>query len=142
MRSILVAVDGSRRAPAVYQTALAFAKQFDATLHVFRAIVVPQDFPPAAPTRREDELPHQMEGQATEELRAMLGSPPSRVLPPVLRFVSQAWRAILAIADELDVDLIVLGSHGYEGLDRILGTTAGKVVNHAKRNVLVVHRHP
>ena len=39
----------------------------------------------------------------------------------------------------MKADLIVLGSHGYHGLDRLLGTTAGKVVNLARRNVLVVH---
>jgi nucleotide-binding universal stress UspA family protein len=36
------------------------------------------------------------------------------------------------------VDLIVIGSHGYDALDRLLGTTAAKVVNHADRSVLVV----
>jgi nucleotide-binding universal stress UspA family protein len=33
---------------------------------------------------------------------------------------------------------VVLGSHGYSGFDRILGTTAAKVVNHCDRSVLVV----
>jgi nucleotide-binding universal stress UspA family protein len=37
------------------------------------------------------------------------------------------------------VDLIVIGSHGYHGLDRVLGTTAARVSNLARRNVLVVH---
>jgi nucleotide-binding universal stress UspA family protein len=37
-----------------------------------------------------------------------------------------------------DVDLIVIGSHGYGALDHVLGTTAAKVVNHADRSVLVV----
>ena len=35
-------------------------------------------------------------------------------------------------------DLIVIGSHGYSGIDRLIGTTAAKVVNHAKQSVLVV----
>jgi nucleotide-binding universal stress UspA family protein len=42
------------------------------------------------------------------------------------------------VSDELDVDLIVLGSHGYYGMDRILGTTAANVANLAHRGVLVV----
>jgi hypothetical protein len=41
-------------------------------------------------------------------------------------------------AKELDVDLIAIGSHGYPSIDRLLGTVAAKVVNHADRNVLVV----
>ena len=35
-------------------------------------------------------------------------------------------------------DLIVIGAHGYGRLDRLLGTTASKVVNHADRDILVV----
>ena len=34
--------------------------------------------------------------------------------------------------------LIVIGSHGYGGIDHLLGTTAARVVNHADRPVLVV----
>ena len=34
--------------------------------------------------------------------------------------------------------MIVIGSHGYGGLDRILGTTAARVVNHALCSVFVV----
>ena len=49
-----------------------------------------------------------------------------------------AWDGICHAARELDVDLIVIGSHGYGAIDRVIGTTAAKVVNHADRNVLVV----
>jgi nucleotide-binding universal stress UspA family protein len=41
-------------------------------------------------------------------------------------------------ARAIGADLIVIGSHGYGGLDRVLGTTAARVVNHADRSVLVV----
>ena len=34
--------------------------------------------------------------------------------------------------------MIVIGSHGYDTLDKVLGTTAAKIVNHADRSVLVV----
>jgi nucleotide-binding universal stress UspA family protein len=52
------------------------------------------------------------------------------------------WDGICRAAIELDADLIVLGSHGYGALDRVLGTTAAKVVNHADRSVLVVRSKP
>ena len=41
--------------------------------------------------------------------------------------------------EQLDVDLIVMGSHRYHGVERVLGTVASRIVNHADRNVLVVH---
>jgi nucleotide-binding universal stress UspA family protein len=58
--------------------------------------------------------------------------------PPLVRH-GQPWRVILDVAEELDVDLVVLGSHGYHGMDRVLGTTAGKVANLSRRDVYVVH---
>ncbi len=66
--------------------------------------------------------------------RALVGEPIARAGEPA--------RLILEVGDELNAALIVIGSHGYKGLDRILGTTAAHVVNHAKRNVLVVHAGP
>jgi nucleotide-binding universal stress UspA family protein len=51
----------------------------------------------------------------------------------------QPWHFILAVSHEMDADLIVVGSPGHHGLDRILGTTAARVANVSRRNVLGVH---
>jgi len=49
-------------------------------------------------------------------------------------------RVILDVAQEEDIDLIVMGSSGKSGFDRfIMGSVADKVVNSAKCAVLVVH---
>ena len=49
-------------------------------------------------------------------------------------------KLILEVADEENVDLIVMGSSGKSGFDRfILGSVSDKVVNAAKCPVLVVH---
>ena len=49
-------------------------------------------------------------------------------------------RVILEVAQEEDIDLIVMGSSGKSGFDRfIMGNVADKVVNSAKCAVLVVH---
>ena len=45
---------------------------------------------------------------------------------------------ILHVAEELQVDLIVLGSHGRHGLAALLGSTARTVLNGAKCDVLAV----
>jgi nucleotide-binding universal stress UspA family protein len=47
------------------------------------------------------------------------------------------WEAVCSAAREVSADLILIGSHGYSGIDRLLGTTAAKIVNHADRPVLV-----
>jgi universal stress protein F len=56
---------------------------------------------------------------------------------PVIGY-GDAWRAIVAAADQLDVDLVVMGSHLYHFPDQVLGTVAGKLANRGTRNVLVV----
>jgi nucleotide-binding universal stress UspA family protein len=85
------------------------------------------------------DLPAYLTRQAMEEMRDLvaLGSGASCELR--VELVDEPWKGILAAADTVDADLIVLGSHGYRGWDRVLGTTAGKVANRAHRNVLVVH---
>ena len=47
--------------------------------------------------------------------------------------------ALLDVADEVDADLIVVGSRGLHGLPRMLGSVSTKVVHHSPRSVLVVH---
>jgi nucleotide-binding universal stress UspA family protein len=137
---ILVALDASNRAPGVLAAAAEVAAKFGATLVPFRAISIPQDFPASAHTSKVDQLPSYLVAEATSALEALVRTVPAAlsVSEPIVR-VGQPWRFILLVADELNVDLIVLGSHGYHALDRILGTTAGKVANLARRNVLVVH---
>ena len=45
---------------------------------------------------------------------------------------------LLQLADELAVDLIVVGSHGRHGLSRLLGSSASAIVHGAKCDVFVV----
>lgn len=45
---------------------------------------------------------------------------------------------IIRIADENDIDLIVVGSHGRHGLALLLGSTANGVLHHAKCDVMAV----
>ena len=63
---------------------------------------------------------------------------PVELLDGVITQVGVAWDAICTHAREHDVEMIVIGSHAYRFIDRIIGTTAAKVVNHADRPVLVV----
>lgn len=48
------------------------------------------------------------------------------------------WQVLCDLATLEKVDLIVIGTHGYSGIDHLLGTTATRVVNHAPCSVLVV----
>ena len=114
------------------------AQSLGAQLFLIRALVVPPDIPPAAHTH-PDGLEGKLEREARAELRALMTTTPTVAFGPPIVVEGDPWRRILDVAQELDVDLIVAGSHRYHGLDRVLGTTAAKLVNHADRNVLIVH---
>ena len=51
------------------------------------------------------------------------------------------WEGIIDAADKHDASLIVLGSHGRNGLSGlVVGSVAGAVAAHSHRSVLIVHR--
>ena len=55
--------------------------------------------------------------------------------------ISPPWKGIIRVADDQDVGLIVLGSHGRSGFPgALLGSVAQDVAAHSKRAVLIVHR--
>ena len=138
MKRILVAIDASSRAPTVLAAAARLAELANAKLVVYRAIGVPPEMPRElflmTDLRLEDVLLHNAH---TDLARLTSGISPERI-EKVTTSVATGWDGICNAAKACDADLIVIGSHGFGGLDRVLGTTAAKVVNHADRNVLVV----
>ena len=72
--------------------------------------------------------------QRLEDLAEKLGIDKSEC------FVSQGStrREILRLAKELNTNLIVIGSHGREGIQRLLGSTANAVLHGAPCDVLAV----
>jgi len=88
------------------------------------------------------DLSREMETRATEELERyaaeVLAECP--VIKRVVR-VGTPCEDILACASDEGADLIVIGSHGRKGIERVLlGSTTAKVVRHAACAVLTVRR--
>lgn len=137
-KTILAAVDGSPRTQAVVDAAVEIAEKFDARVHLFRSVAVPPDFPAAA-RNAPDAMPTLLEAAARTALEALARASPRCVVEPIDLTSPQAWQAVLDAAKRVDADLIVVGSHGYHGWDRVLGTNAARITNRADRNVLVVH---
>jgi nucleotide-binding universal stress UspA family protein len=139
---VLTAVDGSERSAGVLRAAAEIARRCNGRVHLYRSVTIPQEFPAAA-RMPLDKLPAILVEEARRELQALASGYPDVVIEePSMTEPPQAWRGILETGARLDADLIVLGSHGYGGWDRVLGTTAANVVNRAHRNVLVVHDRP
>ncbi|WP_305042297.1 universal stress protein [Geoalkalibacter sp.] len=153
-RLILYATDLSRNAAHAFRHAAALARRFDAQLCVLHVLpdVEPAVLNYVATVMGEerladmeldhkaevlDEIRQRVERFAHEELgdhpeeRPRIGEIRVRHGNPVARILSEA--------DELDADLIVLGSHGKGRLHyTFLGSVAEKVLHRAKRPVLVV----
>lgn len=138
IRSILVALDDSARAPSVFLAATSLAQHLAAEVSIIRVVWVPPDIPPAAHVR-PDGIEGAIEHAVRDELRELMRTAPAVKFGPPIVVEGEPWREIIRISDELEVDLVVMGNHRYHGLERVLGTVAAKVVNHAHRDVLVVH---
>jgi nucleotide-binding universal stress UspA family protein len=138
MKRILVALDSSPRAPAVLAAANHLAEQTGATLIVYRAVGVSPDVPLDILISTDVRIEEVLERNAIADLERMTKELPAGRVEKCLTAFATAWDGICRAAREQNVDLIAIGSHGYGKLDRLLGTTAAKVVNHTDRNVLVV----
>lgn len=143
LRKILVPVDFSDFSAQALSYALSFAEQFDARLillHVVEPAVYPENsmlVPPAL-----DQLNQEFVRIAEKSLSELnRGKVNNRVASEVHVRTGRAHVEIAEAARELDVDLIVLATHGYTGLKHVLlGSTAERVVRHAPCPVLTVRR--
>jgi nucleotide-binding universal stress UspA family protein len=138
MKRILVALDNSPRAPAVLAAAARLAEHTDTKLVLYRAIGVPAELPRevfVVPDARIEDI---LRSAAHAELDRLASQVRPELVERITTSLGIAWDAIVRTGREIDADVIVIGSHGFSGLDHVLGTTAAKVVNHADRNVLVV----
>ena len=141
IRTILAALDDSPRAALVFETATSLAQQLGAEVVLLRVLSVPPELPAAA-HNRPNHLEEKLERSTAAELQRMAEvTPGARFGAPVV-VEGDPWHQIIAVSKKLEVDLIVIGSHRYHGLERVLGTVAARVVNHADRDVFVVHDHP
>jgi universal stress protein F len=138
MNRILVALDHSPRALKVLARAESIARVMNAELFLLRTVGLPVEVPMDAFRTSPNDMVERWRAQEVRELeRLALTLDPKQVTHILVR-VGSPWAAICASAKEHDVDLIVIGSHGYDVVDHVVGTTAAKVVNHADRSVLVV----
>jgi nucleotide-binding universal stress UspA family protein len=123
-KGILLAVDGSRFSDAAAVAAGQLAKRCGLPLTVLTVCA-------------SDEMKCDMARDITDRVRDLLRQ--EGVPADSLVMEGPAYRAIIDGAATTECDLIVLGSHGRTGLDRLLmGSVSQQVITHAKCPVLVV----
>lgn len=142
---ILIPTDGSDATKPAVDMALDLAETHDATLHVLFIV----DQPPSVSGTGEgfsglDNLLDELEDEghrATNEIADQARESDVETETAVRR--GNPHDDILAYANERDIELIVMGTHGRTGVKRaLLGSVTENVVRHAETPVLTVHRNP
>lgn len=143
LKHILVPVDFSQCSLKALRYAVAYARQFKAAitlLYVVQQYYLPGDFTGGLDYAA---LEKEIEANSARELESIglkhVGKQaPWKALLRMGRPVDQIAR----VADELNVDLIILATHGHTGIKHVvLGSTAENVVRHAPCPVLTVRVH-
>jgi nucleotide-binding universal stress UspA family protein len=138
MKQILVGLDGSPRATRVLAVATTIARATGAKLTLVRSVGIPPDVPEDFWKATDEPLIQLLQRNAREALEVLASKAPKELLGGCEVIIGVPWQTVCERAREIGADLVVIGSHGYGGLDRVLGTTAAKIVNHASCSVLVV----
>lgn len=137
-RRILAAIDLTDDAAQVLERAHDLARRYGSELLLIHVVEpVPMDaageamIPPA--TGLETELYENAQRRLRElTVRLGLGEVRQQVV------IGYTKREVLGFAEDNEVDLIVVGSHGRHGLSLLLGSTANAVLHGAPCDVLAV----
>lgn len=163
IRRILFATDFSASSHQAYGTALRLAHSHGAELHVLHALTLAEPEPPSPMGEEEgvevsasqrlfrgtiSELMEKLHVAQEKEAEARLqwhaeASDGTVTLVPSFRRGTSPASVILAYAEERDVDLVIIGSHGRRGIRRaLLGSVAEEVVRLASCPILTVRGEP
>lgn len=141
-KTILVPIDFSEASGAAVRRARAIARSTGAGLRLLHACPAPTD---DLDPRLAEQLTEELRRGAKLRLASFAGSFDDGRVPVTTVFEeADPSRAIRDAAEADDVSLIVMGSHGRRGIDRLLlGSVAARVVQRAPKPVLVVRgEHP
>ncbi|OEY67389.1 universal stress protein [Marinobacter sp. X15-166B] len=134
-KKILVAIDLTEEAPQVLEKAARLREAHESTL-VLTHVVEPVGYAyggdiPMDLTELQDQL-----GKAAKDQLAAYGNQYNVAADQQIVTVGRPESEIHRLAKELDIDLIVVGSHGRSGFQLLLGSTANGVLHGAVCDVL------
>ena len=135
--TILVPTDGTDAVEPAVEHALGLAETSGATIH---ALYVVDRGTYAMVDVRSDVIIESLEAEG-EQGTARVRERAEEVGVPVVTEIVRGdpYREIVAYANDHDVDLIVMGTHGRRGVDRfLLGSVTEKVIRSADQPVLTV----
>lgn len=140
-KTILVPTDFGDASEAAIEYAIELAKAIGSEVVLLHSFEIPAvGFPDGALVATAEMTNRVLEGaQVGLERQAASYEGRGVSLRTVIK-QGDAWRTVIATAEELGADLIVMGTHGRKGLPRaLLGSVAEKVVRTAHVPVLTIH---
>lgn len=141
-KKLLVPVDGSPTSKAALMTAIDMARVLGASMTVV-SVYDPFPFIVAGPDYGYAQVQYvdavRTEATQTVEEARKLAADAGLTVEGLVVDAARTWRAILDTAQSSASDLIVMGSHGRSGLDKlVMGSVAQSVLQHTPLSVLVV----
>jgi nucleotide-binding universal stress UspA family protein len=137
--NILVAIDGSEASQRAFDRALDIAKAGKASLHA--AYVVETGLFSSLPADNTVEIMYNvLKHEGDSVLTRVKGQAAAAgvTFTPHLKF-GHAGSEVIALAEKINADLIIVGSHGKSQTDRLLiGSVSNFVVTHSKVSTMVV----
>lgn len=135
-KNILLATDGSPSCEAAVDRAIDIAKEQSAKLTAMSVVYTNDEYLALAPGIVEE-----MIGKAKEKLSVIdQKAQAAAVTIDTLVREGEAYEVINNFVQKNDIDLIVMGSHGRRGLQRLLmGSVTERTIGYATCPVLVVH---
>ena len=143
-KNLLVPIDGSPNSQLAVNAAIGLARAFSSSVSVLFVI----DPYPFAGVGADFSIGQtQYLGAAKAEANQALAAARQALeaagvqVSASLVEANTVWRGIVEAADAGGADLIVMGSHGRSGFEKlVLGSVAQRVLSHARQPVLVVRR--
>jgi len=149
-KNILLPTDFSVYSDIAAKRALQIVKQSNAKLHVLHAVedytYYSEDYDPiiAQIPKPEDFLMQQAEEHMQKfcernglKINGQESNAQSESVEIKTKWGNPKW-SIISVAQELKSDLIVMGSHGHHGFERLLGSVSSAVLHKAACDVLIV----
>jgi len=143
-KTILAPVDFSDGSDNALNHAKDIAKSMDATIHIVH-VISPIFYPTGIEFISEDliQAEKDLEIKANDKLQDIKSTLDEQSIKSKIQFLrgGNASTQILAYADDEDIDLICIATHGSSGFERFLfGSTTEKIIRKAKCPVLVVRQ--
>ena len=137
-KHILLPVDGSSTASLAVTKALSMAKAFGSKVTALY-VLDPYPFASAGPDFAFGQAQY-LSAVNTEAEQALKEVANAFAAETVTVDAYAVWKGIIDTSDEVGADVIVMGSHGRRGVEKLmLGSVAQRVVSHAHNSVLIVH---